>query len=860
MIPLSLRLSNFLSYRELDPPLSFESFRLACLSGRNGHGKSALFDAITWSLWGRARGVDERGTGADELIAEGQNLMQVEFVFELERNTYRVVRSRNKDKQTTRLEFQVKDNGSFVPLTGNSIRETQERINRALKLDYRTFVNSAFLLQGKADSFLTLKANERKEILAEILNLQIYDRLEEKARESKRELEKTCSTLQGEAALLAEELAEEEDLRRLLAGVENELNRSRKDLARKETELHRLKLERDRLTSQKKLLQEAGKRIEQIENEIGRFQAELEEIEADLMRVETYLKKKGEIEQGWKELKKIRLQEDELAKKAARFQEFQSELHRSETEIVSKMSRLEAEISNLKKRREELAKEEQEEKILKAKRKRLEKEAETLKDLEKTRESLREAYLDYQAELADLNARSNRQKEKIRSGQEKVTLLEKDVKPNCPLCFSELDDQERIRLTGNFRQEIETEQKELKRIELRLKEVRQKMGEIKEEGAKISRKVESMKDAPASLGKIDVKLQQFQAIRKKLAEVDARLKEYTATLNTDNFAPEAFQRKENIRRELAALGFQPDLVRTIRRQIKDKQHLEQEKVRLEQAGKEQARLAGARESLSCRLVEKKSLLETERQNIEAVKSEVRRTERSRLAEDVLKKTETEYLVIKKIADELQAEQAARQENLKRCQTARKRLEQLSSEQEQVQREISIYTDLALAFSKKGIQALIIENAVPEIEEEANKTLSRLTEDQMSLAFITQKNQKTGGVVETLDLAVSDGQGRTRKYELFSGGEAFRINFAVRIALSKLLTKRAGARLETLVIDEGFGTQDSEGKEKLLEAISAIQDDFKKIMVITHLDELKEMFPARIEVSKKPGIGSTAVIA
>ena len=103
-------------------------------------------------------------------------------------------------------------------------------------------------------------------------------------------------------------------------------------------------------------------------------------------------------------------------------------------------------------------------------------------------------------------------------------------------------------------------------------------------------------------------------------------------------------------------------------------------------------------------------------------------------------------------------------------------------------------------------------------------------------------------METLDINISDELG-TRNYEMFSGGEAFRINFAIRIALSKLLARRAGAPLPTLVIDEGFGTQDSAGLEKLKEAIISIHDDFDKILVITHVDELKDAFPTRIDVIK-----------
>jgi exonuclease SbcC len=170
------------------------------------------------------------------------------------------------------------------------------------------------------------------------------------------------------------------------------------------------------------------------------------------------------------------------------------------------------------------------------------------------------------------------------------------------------------------------------------------------------------------------------------------------------------------------------------------------------------------------------------------------------------------------------------------------------EQRQVAQEKSIYDELATAFGKRGTQALIIEKALPEIEEEANRLLGRMTDNRMHLKIESQRDTKKGDTIETLDIKIADELG-TRNYEMFSGGEAFRVDFALRIALSKLLARRAGAPLPTLIIDEGFGTQDSAGREKLVEAINSIQDDFEKILVITHIEELKDAFPARIDIIK-----------
>jgi exonuclease SbcC len=166
-------------------------------------------------------------------------------------------------------------------------------------------------------------------------------------------------------------------------------------------------------------------------------------------------------------------------------------------------------------------------------------------------------------------------------------------------------------------------------------------------------------------------------------------------------------------------------------------------------------------------------------------------------------------------------------------------------------EVEIYNELSSAFGRNGIQALLIERAVPQIQNTANQLLSRLTHNRMSIKLNFQKgriDRLTGIHSEELDISISDEIG-TRSYETFSGGETFRIDFAIRISLSKLLASRSGAPLPILFIDEGFGSQDAEGQERLIEAIQSIQDDFEKIIVITHIEQMKEHFDQIIQVVK-----------
>ena len=174
MIPIRLTLSGFLSYR--DPvEIDFTSFDLACISGANGAGKSSLLDAITWVLFGQARKRD------DSLVNLQSGAAEVSLVFSYENNTYRVLRARPRGK-TGVLEFHIQQtNGSWKPLTERTQVDTQARIQETLRLDYDTFINAAFFLQGKADQFTTETPTRRKQMLSSILGLELWEEYRQRA-------------------------------------------------------------------------------------------------------------------------------------------------------------------------------------------------------------------------------------------------------------------------------------------------------------------------------------------------------------------------------------------------------------------------------------------------------------------------------------------------------------------------------------------------------------------------------------------------------------------------------------------------------------------------------------------------------
>ena len=364
--------------------------------------------------------------------------------------------------------------------------------------------------------------------------------------------------------------------------------------------------------------------------------------------------------------------------------------------------------------------------------------------------------------------------------------------------------------------------------------------------AQIEKKLAKDKaEVQSRFGVLEKEITRAEESGSHLAEVKEELKKIEESLARKDFALAQQETINQISAELAAMKYDQAQHEQARQELEYLQKYEEPKHRLEEAdkliGQERADINRYEKTAT----ELQDGLKTDAQQQQELSSEVavlpQVANGLTLAESEVKRLMT---VQKRIQGTIggikgKLEYYARRETEK------------SEKEKQLNfavKEATIYHELAEAFGKKGIQALLIETALPEIENEANRLLSRMTDNRMHVKIETQKETQKGDVTETLEIKISDELG-TRNYEMYSGGEAFRINFAIRIALSRLLARRAGAPLPTLIIDEGFGTQDTAGIEKLKEAINSIQDDFEKILVITHVEELRDAFPARIDVMK-----------
>jgi exonuclease SbcC len=853
VIPLKLKISGFLSYR--DPAeVDFSGFDLACISGHNGAGKSSLLDAITWVLFGQARKRDE------SLINLQAKTAEVSLTFQYEQVVYRVVRSLTRGR-TTVLEFQIRqlEKEEWRPLTERTLRETQARIEQILRLDYGTFVNVSFFLQGRADQFAQQPPTQRKQILGNILGLEDWELYRERTVERRRAAETGLAGIDSRLQEIESELAEEAQRKQRLAELEQQLAGQIAGRKLQENSLASLKKVQAGLEKQRELVQRLGETLERARSGLSVLQERQAGREQERERHAQVLQRSAAIEAAYASWQAVRLALEGWEQTSGKYHAVETRRRPLLESIAAEKARLEQEQKTLLERAEATSRQAEQEKglakELEAARQSLKLAEERLAEkarLEAEMQAARERHSALQEENRNLNGRMKELKERIdRLGQAEGV--------SCPLCGQALSPEHR-------RSTLDQLQAEGKQMGDAFRENRAALEALAGSRTSIEKALAGLAPAEHERNAHDRLVAQLverqSALQAQAAEWEKggarRLKELEKTLTTDKFAVEERKELRKVDKELAALGYDAAAHDAARRSEQQQRAAETELRALEAA-------RAALKPIEDELASLEKQIDTDRAGLEGQEKEYQAANEALLAAQAeapdLETAERELFAIQEQENRLNQEVGAARQKVAVLEDQRQRKLKLEAERAEIGLSIGRYKSLERAFSRDGVPALLIEQALPEIELKANEILGRLSDDTMHITFATQakyKDEKRKDLRETLEIQVSDGAGQ-RDYELFSGGEAFRVNFAIRLALSEVLAARKGARLQMLVIDEGFGSQDALGRQRLIQAINAVRPDFAKILVITHLEELKDAFPNRIEVEKTEGGSAIQVL-
>lgn len=988
MIPEKLTLHNFLSYKG-EAFIDFSKIRSVVIIGENGAGKSSILDGITYALFGIARGTSKGGDNSDRLISSGERQLKVDFGFFVNGVKYNVIRSRDKIKQLTELEFYKEENGKLENITQSTIKATQELINSILKVNYELFISSVMIMQGKADSFTRKEPSERKELLYDILGLQIYEELRELATDKRKELISSAESIKTLINSLKEKItiknSLDEDLKKLntemnkkeeeIANIRNkfletskELEKIEKEIIRKNDLIERIKREESNL---KTLLAEKDRYMQQIK-EAQKIILMQNEIETNYQKLISYIEREKKLRESFENRVRIEREIDILTKKLSdeehnlllkqaelekeksiymaekdkfiginlkiqsvqsrlkeldKIRENKREVEKTLSDLTEEMTSINLEIENLRNNLQDarLKRKNIEEKLdyyakLLKEEWNLDDKLKIIKENKARIEILNTDLANEISKITSLKIQINDALKVISSIEEKLAILTKedDDAKRCPVCGSNLTEEKKTELILSYKREIQQKkdfiiatekrielgeknvfskesskeelnksiqleseilekranlanardqirslndellsvktaethyQTELNSLENKLIELRSRRTTYEKQHNEYSYQLSNENELLTSLGELQAQISKIKEAEQELPRIAKDLLNVSRKIETKDYAHEARRKVEEFKTRLFNINYDPTLHEETKQYIERFHYLEKEKKLLDEKINEKEILTTTINSLNERIqiVEVEiNKLNNELITIKADKFQLDKVLelKTRLDEELNALVKEREELIKIIATK-EANYASFKEAEKEYIERDKELTKLEREGELLKKAIEIY-------GKNGIPAFIIENTLPEIEEKANQILDIISDGRFQVYFQVESKTKKGGSRETLDIQIS-AEGEIRPYELFSGGEKFKVDIAIRIALSYILANKSGAMLSMLVIDEGFGTQDKEGIIRFIECINRISDEFEKLIVITHMDELKDYFDTQIRIVKENSV-------
>ncbi|NET70059.1 MAG: exonuclease subunit SbcC [Sphaerospermopsis sp. SIO1G2] len=996
MIPIQLILKNFLSYR--DAALDFGGLHTACICGSNGAGKSSLLEAITWAIWGESRATIE-----DDVIYSGAKEVRVDFTFLNNQQTYRVIRTRTRGA-TSVLEFQIETPSGFRPLTVKGMRATQDVILQHIKLDYETFINSAYLRQGRADEFMLKRPTERKEILAELLKLNQYDLLETRAKDNSKQYKGRVEELSRSLEKIQIQLQEKETTKAELSQLEVEINKIQQQEAFDKIQLQSLQVIQHQRQNWEQQLNFVRQQDQNLREDCDRLEQEKLSIQSQLNTLADILNQEAEITTGYTEYQNLQSQEEAFAAKfeqhtratslrqqqqqqlAKQVQILERQLQQAEAELkaveqqvqelektltkstevenalselsdarshLSYLDQLQMQVSPLLQQRASLQSQlDRTHASLVARLEQLQTTATQLQTQHRRQPQLQQAVMDVGVKIEELEKKKvylqrvqekgqerrhfierlqaqQREYEKLLAELEQKLQMLQNPDAVCPLCERPLNEHHWDRVIQKTQMEYEETQGQFWVVREQMAVSDREIQVLRQEYREINQQLSDYDQLREKRGELAAQLQATTDVHEQLQQIEIEREHLERSLQ-GNFAPETQGELQQLDIYLQELNYNEKDHALARSEVERWRWAEIQQAKIKDAQKKQVQLVKRIPELQAKIEELRAGIELEQTNSQTAKqieiltqeiaelnyssqqhnqlrqalreaqswqlryqqllsakeqqpaiqnrlAEIKTAQKSRIAEqqkllnqindivEQLKETANPTVQINNLEQQLASHRQFLDQKIAHLGRLEQRINQLEllqsqfqQEQEQLkycQQQQRVYQELAQAFGKNGIQALMIENVLPQLEAETNQLLSRLSANQLHVQFVTQKAGRSGKtskrktkLIDTLDILIADARG-TRAYETYSGGEAFRINFAIRLALAKLLAQRAGAALQLLIIDEGFGTQDNEGCDRLIAAINAIASDFACILTVTHIPHLKEAFQARIEVNK-----------
>lgn len=789
MILTNLKLENFKKYTNFE--IAFESGLIGII-GKNGAGKSTIFEAILFALYGELK-----SKGDKEVVrnsnASSKDAVIVELDFEFDTIEYKVIR-----------EFRGKTLSANAKLYKNSelittgAKEVTTSIMNLTKMSKDAFVHTLFASQKELTSLSNSKPEDRKKMIRKLLGLEKIDFVEKELIEKSRELKREISAF-AEVLLSAEDISIKKEY---IVEYTKQSQEIQKDISTRTTLLDSTKIEEQTIkqelelyTKTKEQKQNLHARCELLKNSIKSHQINQDKLSNELNNLNT----KQEELRGLQSVKEEYISLHESIKEQEKLKEY----HIRKEGLILEQNELREQYKKAKETISLLEFETKEHKEL------VEKE----KAIELKLESIKQTLIQIQTkEKALLQEIAGEQKliSDISKKIENITNLGRES--NCPTCTRPLlDEYDNVILS--LEHIVKTAQKEeIDKATINLEEIQKNKEQIEEsQKAYIKEHFELSKAINLIESKNkDLQLQKehFEKVTQKGVKNKtelAKLEIYTY----DNTIHEQMLEKQK------ELKTKYEYVLSLETMLK----------RVDSIKEELQTSIQNQDKYNLELLQKD--LEFQAINYDEVKHQ----EKIKQYDEVQAQKDSLTAVI----NELKVKIATIQGQIKTIQESLNNNEIQLAKVQTKKDDLNDYEKIKISLAE--FKTKLNSKVAPRISDIASTMYAQITKGKYQHIEVSND----------FDFYIYD-EGKKYPIERFSGGEIDLANLVLRIAISKTLSELSGASsVEFLAFDEVFGSQDEARRMEILEAFHTIKEQYRQIFLISHEMEIKEMFERVVEV-------------
>ena len=776
------------------------------LLGVNGAGKSTILEALGWVIFGNiaARTTKELikrdGAGVDEEC-------RVELQFEIGENKYSVIR--RFEGKTLHSEAQVTVNGTVM---ASSATETTEYLETVLGMDHTSFFTSLIAKQKELNALSDKTPGERKKIVTRMLNIDAVDVAIRHVREDRRDLENRIRGIQVG-------LKDATELKNALEELTKKQTHFTEDLSRLDEEVESLQKKVDELKS---LKNDQQKKFEVYSSLVTQH----ERLHEGLTQKKEYLKTKKNEE------KALHDKQEQLHTIKPRVAEYDDVITQKKTIDSQREKYL-----MKKKIGEEITILEDE----------LQTVASTQKDVENKLDTVKGAGEKLQfihSQKEELEKKKNELEKGIHQKQSKIEALETHLqeieadknkiqdmgpKSNCPLCKRPLGDHYRS-LIKDFSQKIEADLQQLASVQAAVEEDQSQQRNYGQSLRQLTEKENSVKTLMIEEVKTQEELKHLQYDHKIKGEKLVDLKKSFAEMDGVSFDTDTYEQICAREQEL--------------RRVKDTYLVLESEVK---------RLSGIQKDIHQLQNDIFSLQE----NLDTTRLEM---EQLGFNKEKYHMVNTKYDERREDLNEKEKKRVHIAGDLKQCSQERERVQKDIEEQKNQRKNIKEMRQSIL-----DLETLAGERdtgLLPDFKRYLTSRISPLLSQYGSQLFtiFTRGKYNTIEIDEDYEIFIYD-KGERLPLNRFSGGESDLANLCLRLAISQVVAKRAGhGGFRFIALDEIFGSQDTERKTNVLSALHELSNQFRQILLITHIEDIKDSMEHVIQVQEgEDGISHVEMI-